>query len=112
MAIVARIGGVSRACNPHVLVAMQNAEELSCFPAVLAAIDAVAKEHLCFGIDHRRGRNEADTVSWSLEPLRLAERAGAPRSTPDVRQPWNLSPADTPRPTMVFRRNNLRASSS
>ncbi|MEZ5849869.1 MAG: endo alpha-1,4 polygalactosaminidase [Hyphomicrobiaceae bacterium] len=73
---IARIGEAARARNPDFLVVMQNAEELLRHAFVVRAIDAVAKEDLFFGVDHRQGRNDTDTVSWSLRYLRQAKRAG------------------------------------
>lgn len=72
---VARIGEAARARNRDFLVVMQNAEELLRHRAVLEAIDGIAKEDLYFGVDHRQGRNDGETVAWSLKYLRKAKQA-------------------------------------
>lgn len=73
---LARIGEHARRLKPDFLVVMQNAEELLKHEAVRTAIDGIAKEDLYYGIDHREGRNPADTVEWSTNDLRQAQRAG------------------------------------
>ena len=76
VAFLARVGEHARRLKPDFLVVMQNAEELLKHDAVRNAIDGIAKEDLYYGIDHRESRNPADTVEWSTNDLRQAQRAG------------------------------------
>ena len=66
----------ARADDPYFLVVMQNAEELVAHKPVIEAIDAIAKEDLLYGIDHRGGVNDTANVDWSLQKLREARKAG------------------------------------
>lgn len=57
-------------------IMIQNAEELLERPNFVAAIDAIAKEDLVFGITHREERNKKDDIEWSDNLLRAAQSAG------------------------------------
>lgn len=57
-------------------IMIQNAEELLDRPNFVAAIDAIAKEDLVFGITHREERNKKDDIDWSDKLLRVAQSAG------------------------------------
>ena len=73
---IRRLATAARADNPQFLVIMQNAEELVARKSVLESIDAIAKEDLFYGIDHRAGRNDRENIESSLRYLRQAKRAG------------------------------------
>ena len=73
---IQRIAAAARKSDPRFLIIMQNAEELVARKPVLEAIDAIAKEDLFYGIDHKASPNEAGTVADSLKYLRQAKRAG------------------------------------
>lgn len=75
---ITRLAAYARARNPGFLLVMQNAEELLDRRDVLAAIDAIAKEDLFFGINHDSMPNDEDTVNWSVEALRKVRRTGRP----------------------------------
>lgn len=68
----------ARRLKPDILIVMQNAEELLKYASVRSGIDAIAKEDLYYGIDHREGRNAADTVDWSVKDLMQFKRTGRP----------------------------------
>lgn len=76
VAFLANLGQAARADDPYFLVVMQNAEELVAHKPVIEAIDAVAKEDLLYGIDHRGGLNDTANIDWSLQKLREARKAG------------------------------------
>lgn len=57
-------------------IMIQNAEELLDRPNFVAAIDAIAKEDLVFGITHREERNKNDDIEWSDKLLRQAQDKG------------------------------------
>ena len=57
-------------------IMIQNAEELLDRPNFVAAIDAIAKEDLVFGITHREERNKPDDIEWSDKLLRQAQDKG------------------------------------
>lgn len=73
---VQKIAAAARGRDTHFLVVMQNAEELLERRPVREAIDAIAKEDLFYGIDHKATPNDPATVDWSLKLLRSAKRAG------------------------------------
>ena len=73
---IRRLALAARADNPQFLIVMQNAEELVARKPVLEAIDAIAKEDLFYGIDHKAGRNDRENIESSLRYLRQAKRAG------------------------------------
>lgn len=76
VAFLARLGQAARVDDPYFLVVMQNAEELVAHKPVIEAIDAIAKEDLLYGIDHKGGVNDTANIDWSLQKLREARKAG------------------------------------
>jgi cysteinyl-tRNA synthetase len=73
---VRRLAEHARKRSPDFLMVMQNAEELLDEPALMSAIDGVAKEDLLYGIDHTEAANKLEDVTASLKYLQLARRAG------------------------------------
>jgi cysteinyl-tRNA synthetase len=73
---VTRLIAYIRAQKPDAAIMIQNAEELLERPAFVAAIDAVAKEDLLFGITHREERNKSDDVTYSNGLLKGAQAKG------------------------------------
>lgn len=73
---VTRLIAYIRAQKPEAAIMIQNAEELLERPAFVAAIDAVAKEDLLFGITHREERNKADDITYSNGLLKGAQAKG------------------------------------
>ncbi|MEW5962063.1 MAG: endo alpha-1,4 polygalactosaminidase [Pseudomonadota bacterium] len=78
IAFVRRLAEQARRLRPDFLVILQNAEELLARPEMIAAIDAVAKEDLFYGIDHSEKANPRSAVEESLAHLRRARAAGRP----------------------------------
>lgn len=78
VAFVRRLAEQARRLKPDFLVILQNAEELLERPEMIAAIDAVAKEDLFYGIDHTEKANPKSAVEESLAHLRRAKAAGRP----------------------------------
>lgn len=66
----------ARRAKPDFLIVMQNAEELLPDPKVMGIIDGIAKEDLFFGIKHNQEANSKVDVDWSLEHIRMAQKAG------------------------------------
>ncbi len=75
-AFVARLSDYARERNPQFLIVMQNAEELLEDARVLDAIDGIAKEDLLYGVRRAEEANKPDDVTWSVELLQAAQRAG------------------------------------
>lgn len=75
---VCRLSAYCKARRPGFVVVMQNAESLLERPELRAAIDAVAKEELVFGIDAPEKPNSQDDVTDSREMLDLAIQDGKP----------------------------------
>lgn len=75
-AFVARLADYARERNPQFLIVMQNAEELIEDARVLDAIDGIAKEDLLYGVRRAEEANKPDDVTWSVELLQTARRAG------------------------------------
>jgi cysteinyl-tRNA synthetase len=73
---ISRLAEHARRQQPGFLIVMQNAEELLEEPAVLSAIDAIAKEDLLYGVRRAQEANKADDVEWSMQLLRMAQNAG------------------------------------
>lgn len=65
-----------RSKKPDAAIMMQNAEELLDRPAVVEAIDAIAKEDLFFGITHREEMNKKTDIDYSTKQLVDAQKAG------------------------------------
>lgn len=65
-----------RSKKPDAAIMMQNAEELLDRPSVVAAIDAIAKEDLLFGITHREELNRKNDIDYSTKLLFDAQKAG------------------------------------
>jgi cysteinyl-tRNA synthetase len=78
VAFVRRLAEQARRLKPDFLVILQNAEELLAQPEMIAAIDAVAKEDLFYGMDHSEKANPRSAVEESLRHLRRARAAGRP----------------------------------
>jgi cysteinyl-tRNA synthetase len=73
---IARLAEHARKQNPEFIVVMQNAEELLEDPAVLNAIDGLAKEDLLYGVRRAQEPNKLGDVESSLQLLRLAQKNG------------------------------------
>ncbi|MDX2158217.1 MAG: endo alpha-1,4 polygalactosaminidase [Hyphomicrobiaceae bacterium] len=71
-----KLSGYIRSKKPEAGIMMQNAEELLDRPAVVAAIDAIAKEDLIYGITHREELNKKDDIDYSTKLLKDAQAAG------------------------------------
>ncbi len=76
VAFLVSLGQAAHADDPYFLVVMQNAEELVAHKPVIDAIDAIAKEDLLYGIDHRGGVNDTANIDWSMQKLREAGKSG------------------------------------
>lgn len=76
VALIERISSYARARNPDFVVAMQNGEELLGHRRVRAALDAVAKEDLLYGIAGAEQPNPDGEIAASLKLLRKASREG------------------------------------
>lgn len=68
----------ARKVNPQFLIIAQNAEDLLEEPAYRAAIDAVAKEDLLYGVEKTGVRNDKQMVDESLAQLRLLAKEDKP----------------------------------
>jgi cysteinyl-tRNA synthetase len=77
-AFIEAISARARALSPGFVVVMQNAEELLSQHRVQAALDAVAKEDLLFGVDGAGKANDEKDVAASVRYLRKAQRNGLP----------------------------------
>ncbi len=75
-AFLIKLSAYIRAKKPDAGIMMQNAEELLERPDVVAAIDAIAKEDLIYGISHREERNKRDDIDYSTKLLKDAQTAG------------------------------------
>ena len=75
-AFIAALAAHARRQKPEFLVVMQNAEELLEEPAVLDAVDGIAKENLLYGVRRAEEPNKIDDVNWSIELLHVAQSAG------------------------------------
>ena len=84
---IARLGAHARKRNPQFMVILQNAEELLEHKAMMATIDAVAKESLFHGWGGDNGENRE-----SVRLLKLAQAAG--RGVLVVDYPSNRSKAE------------------
>jgi cysteinyl-tRNA synthetase, unknown class len=73
---IARLSEHARRQRPQFLIVMQNAEELVEEPAVLDAIDGIAKEDLLYGVRRAEEENKPDDVTWSIDLLHTALAAG------------------------------------
>jgi cysteinyl-tRNA synthetase, unknown class len=76
IALVTSLSTYARARNQGFLAILQNAEELTSKASIRAAIDALAKEDLFYGVDHDGRRNKPETVAASLRPMRVLQRTG------------------------------------
>lgn len=74
--LVKEVSGWARSANGNAAIMVQNGEELLDDRSYLSAIDAVAKEDLFHGIDHKGTRNTTANVNWSAGKLKLAQSAG------------------------------------
>jgi cysteinyl-tRNA synthetase, unknown class len=74
--LVREVSGWARSANGNAAIMVQNGEELLDDRSYLSAIDAVAKEDLFHGIDHKGTRNTVANVNWSAGKLKLAQNAG------------------------------------
>ncbi len=75
---VARIGTQARQRDPHFMLVLQNAEELTRNPKMIEAIDAAAKEDLFYGVDHSENINPAGDIKSSVEYLKAVKARGRP----------------------------------
>lgn len=75
-ALVIKIADYIRSKKPDAAIMMQNAEELLERADVVAAIDAIAKEDLVWGITHREELNKQDDIDESTALLKSAQKAG------------------------------------
>lgn len=75
-AFLVKLSAYIRSKKPDAGIMMQNAEELLDRPAVVAAIDAIAKEDLVYGITHREELNKRDDIDYSTKLLKDAQKAG------------------------------------
>ena len=75
-AFVVKLSSYIRSKKPDAGIMMQNAEELLDRPNVVAAIDAIAKEDLIYGITHREELNKRDDIDYSTKLLKDAQAAG------------------------------------
>ena len=71
-----KLSAYIRSKKPDAGIMMQNAEELLDRPQVVAAIDAIAKEDLIYGITHREEVNKRDDIDYSTKLLKDAQTAG------------------------------------
>jgi cysteinyl-tRNA synthetase len=71
-----KLSAYIRSKKPDAAIMMQNAEELLERQGVVAAIDAIAKEDLIYGISHREERNKRDDIEDSTKLLKDAQAAG------------------------------------
>ena len=76
IALVKELAAHARSRNADFSVIVQNAEELLTDSSYVAAIDAVAKESLFYGLPGEGQRNSASVVSASLRDLKRAKAAG------------------------------------
>jgi cysteinyl-tRNA synthetase len=74
--LIVNISKYIRSKKPDAGIMIQNAEELLDRPPVIAAIDAIAKEDLVYGITHREERNKQDDIDWSNKLLKSAQERG------------------------------------
>lgn len=75
-AFLVKLSAYIRSKKPDAGIMMQNAEELLDRPAVVAAIDAIAKEDLVYGITHREEINKRDDIDYSTKLLKDAQSSG------------------------------------
>ncbi len=78
VAFVQRLSAYAKAKHPGFVVIMQNAEPLLERPALRAAIDAVGKEELLFGLDSPEKPNTKGEIAWSHDLMQLIAADGKP----------------------------------
>jgi cysteinyl-tRNA synthetase len=78
VAFVSRLADYARARRPGFLVVPQNGEELLQYPDYLAAIDAVGKEDLLFGLRGNERANSWSEVESSVSYLKAAQASRRP----------------------------------
>ena len=76
IALVKELAAHARSRNAEFAIMVQNAEELLTDSGYVAAIDAVAKESLFYGVAGAGQRNSAGDVASSLRDLKRAKSAG------------------------------------
>ncbi|MGE0700704.1 MAG: MJ1477/TM1410 family putative glycoside hydrolase [Hyphomicrobiaceae bacterium] len=74
--LLVKLSAYIRSRKPDAGIMMQNAEELLERRDVVAAIDAIAKEDLIYGITHREELNKRDDIDYSTKLLKDAQTAG------------------------------------
>lgn len=74
--LVREVSGWARGANGNAAIMVQNGEELLDNGSYLAAIDAIAKEDLFHGIDHKGSRNSGSDISHSTRLLKGAQAQG------------------------------------
>ncbi len=78
VAFVKRISAYAKTRRPGFLIIAQNGEELLRHTDYIAAIDAVAKEDLLYGLSQRGQANTKAQIDSSVSYLAAARRAGRP----------------------------------
>lgn len=76
--LVEKLARYARARHQSFLLIGQNSEELLRNKTYLAAIDAVSKESLLYGLNEPGVRNTDEQIAWSLSRLKAAQRQGRP----------------------------------
>lgn len=76
VAFIAAISRRLKARDPSFVVVMQNAEALTAWPDLVAAIDGIGKESLIFGDAGPEKRNAEDDINATAENLDVAATAG------------------------------------
>lgn len=76
--LVERISDRARALSPGFIIIMQNAEEMLGQHKIRAALDAVAKEDLLYGIDGTMKPNSDGEIATSVRLLKKAQNSGLP----------------------------------
>lgn len=74
--LVREVSGWARGVNGNAAIMVQNGEELLDNSSYLSAIDAIAKEDLFHGIDHKGSRNSGADISHSARLLKSAQSQG------------------------------------
>ncbi|MFM9942849.1 MAG: MJ1477/TM1410 family putative glycoside hydrolase [Hyphomicrobiaceae bacterium] len=78
VAFVQRLSAYAKAKRPGFVIIMQNAEPLLERPALRAAVDAMGKEELLFGLDSPERPNTKGEIAYSRDLLDLMKDEGKP----------------------------------
>ncbi len=76
--LVDQLARYARGRDQSFVLIGQNSEELLRNKTYLAAIDAVSKESLLYGLDKPGALNTDEQIAWSLRRLKAAQRQGRP----------------------------------